>query len=213
MSRTSDRFYADKPHNGGWLFFGAPQLISSSANLAMARNAQFDWSFNRTAAGAETYQVVWNCSNLRRIIESYQAESAFQEPFNMGPPVPGRPPFTGFTQMTPPSAAGPAKGIQVDDVAVVYQVGVAALTAASLALAEAKYANGVANVFTAQALNAAALPLAAAANPYQVTRAVLTPSMIVDDLSDLIAEFAFTMQNTGTIRVYGIGVHCHFNYD
>lgn len=213
MSRTQDRFYADKPHNGGWLFFGAPQLIASSANLVMTRNAQFDWSFNRVSAGAETYQVVWNCSNLRRIIESYQVEGAFQEPFAVGPPLAGRPPYTGFGPLTPPATAGPAKGIQIDDVAAVYQVGVAGLTAASLALAEAKYANAVANSFVAQPLNALALPLIVQATPYVVTRAVLAPSMIVDDLSDLVAEFAFTMANTGTIRVYGIGVHCHFNYD
>jgi hypothetical protein len=94
-----------------------------------------------------------------------------------------------------------------------YQVGVAALTAATLAMAEAKFTNAGANVFTVQALNVAALPLVAAATPYVQTRPALAPAPISDDLSDLIIEFAFTMANTGTIRVYGIGVHCHFNFD
>lgn len=213
MPRFAERLYCDKAHNGGWIFNGATKIHNTSANLALARNAQFDFSLNRVAAGAETYQVLWDGSGLRRIIESYQAEGAFQEQFNLGTPGVGSPPFTGISQFTTPTTAGPAKGIQIDNIVVVYQVGVVALTAASLAFAEAKYSNNVANVFTAIPIDATALPLLVQANPYVVTRAVTTPTMIVDDLSDLEIEFAFTMANTGTIRVYGIGVHCHFNFN
>ena len=213
MTRTAGSFFSDGAHNGGWLFYGGPQLISSSPNLAVVRNAQFDWSLNRVAAGAETYQVVWNSANLRRVIESYLAEGTFQEQFNMGAPLPGRPPFAGVTEITPPGAAGPSKGLQIDNVVVIYQNGVVNLTAASLAAAKAVYADSVAPVFTAIPIDATALSLVAQATPHVMIRAVTTPIFTIDDLSDLEVEFAFTMANTGTMRVYGIGVHCHFNYD
>lgn len=210
MSRTADIQYSDTAHAGGWLFANAGQLLADSANLVLTRNAATDWSLNRIAAGAETFNLIFSSENLRRILETYN----FQEQFGgtQGPiPLAGRPPYTGATQLVPPTTA-PSKGISITDVVVIYQVGVANLTSAALVLNKVAYANNVALAKTAMPIAATALPLVVQANPYVVSRAVTTPGFVVDDLSDVMAEFQIVMANTGTIRIYGMGFHCNFNY-
>lgn len=213
MSRTQDRFYADTAHNGGHIHDGAVELgvLSSATAPVLTNNGANDFSWNRTAGGAETIHVFKGLDILRRITESYQSESAFQEGFNMGPPFVGRPPIAGFP-LTPPSAAGPAKGFQVDDVYLVYRVGVAGLTSIALSLAEIKMGENAARVVTAIATTSNP-PLGAQANDHVATFKVTAPAMIVDDFSDIQADFTIVMANTGTLRIYGIGWHGHFNYN
>lgn len=220
MSRTQSALYSDIPHQGGWIWAPATDLTVFSANLVLTRNALGDYSYNRTAAGAETYQLVTNLQNLKRLIEVPTPPMPFQEQFGSGASGPsawpggaqGVPPFTGSTFLNPPSGQ-PPKGLRVIDVAVVYTVGVAALTAASLSLNQTTYANNVANAITNIPINATALALATQVNPYVAVRAVTTPTFLNTDLSDLYLEFSATLQNTGTIRIYGIGYHCDFNYN
>lgn len=221
MSRTQGILYADTPHSGGWIWYSSLNLNPFSANLVLTRNALGDYSFNRTAAGAETYQVVASLDELKRIVEAANASNdlPFQNQFGTatgttGYPagVAGLPPFAGAAQLTQPTAA-PSKGVQVTDVAVVYQVGVVALTAASLSLNRTVYANNVANAITNVPISATALTLLTQANPYVAVRTVTTPAFEVTDQSDLALEFAFTMANTGTMRVYGLGFHVNFNYN
>lgn len=217
--RTQGAFYADTAHQGGWVFYDATMLFPFSANLVLTRNALGDYSFNRTAAGAETYQLVAPLADVKRLIEVSTAPLPFQEQFGTaaggaGYPAgaPGVPPFTGATQLTPPTGA-PAKGIKLRDCVAIYTVGVAALTAASLSLNRTVFANNVANAITNIPIDATALPLATQANPYVVVRAVTTPSFETADLSDAALELSITMQNTGTIRLYGLGFHFDFNFD
>lgn len=217
--RTHDAFFADSPHTGGWVWAAATNLFPFSTNLVLTRNALGDYSFNRTAAGAETYQVVLDVPNLKRLYESLAGVyNPFQEQFGTAAGTPGypadngMPPFTGATQLTPLTTS-PAKGMQVTDVAVVYQVGVVALSAASLSLNRTVYANNVANAITNVPISATALTLLTQANPYVAVRAVTTPVFETTDLAALSLEFAFTMANTGTIRVYGLGFHVNFNYN
>lgn len=220
MSRTQSALYSDIPHQGGWHWAPITDLTVFSANLVMTRNALGDYSLNRTAAGAETYQLVANLGVLKRLIEVPTAPMPFQEQFGAASGGPsqwpagsqGLPPYTGATQLNPPTAQ-PAKGVRVTDVAAVYLVGVAALTAASLSLNSVVYVNNVANAITNIPINATALPLATQANPYVVTRAVTTPLFATSDLSDYYLELSVTLQNTGTIRLYGLGFHCDFNYN
>src|SRR5579863_4903872 len=155
MGRTQGRVDADTPHKGGWIFDDAFDLFVDSANLSVARNAAFDYSLNRTAAGAETYHIAAHLGNLSRLLESPFLQEQFGTAAgtagpSLGPtaapgPIsaPGIPPFTGATQLVPPTAP-PAKGLQVSDIALVYQVGVAALTSAALALDKVVFANNVA---------------------------------------------------------------------
>lgn len=221
MSGTAGAFYADTAHTGGWYWHGAANLEPFATQLLLlTRNALADYSWNRTpAAGVENYNVVSSLDELKRLIEVPFKGMPFQEQFGTaagtaGYPAdaPGFPPYTGASQLTPPLNA-PPKGVQITDVAVVYTVGVVNLTAASLSLNRTVFANNVAPAITNLPIAATALPLVVQANPYVAVRAVTAPAFEITDLSDVSCEFAFTMANTGTVRVYGIGFHCNFNYD
>lgn len=221
--RTQGAFYADTPHSGGFVWYDAVHLAPYSANLVLTRNALGDYSLNRTAAGAETYTPGVGLALLKRL-QVYPGVNGmpFQEQFGTaagaaGYPAgaAGLPPFTGATQLTQPTTE-PPKGIEIVDVVAVYSVGVANLTAASLALERTTFANNVALAKTAVAIDATALPLTSAGDatgPYVVTRAVTTPAFEVTDLSDIYLELSVTMANTGTIKIYGLGAHVQFNYD
>lgn len=223
--RTQGAFYADSDHQGGLIWFSALDLAGAflgstiSANQVLTRNALGDYSFNRTAAGGEAYIFACPITDLKRLIESPNAPLPFQEQFGAaagtaGYPasVAGMPPFTGASQLTPPTGM-PAKGIKITDVVASYQVGVAALTAASFSLNRTVYVNNVANAVTNMPVSATALPTATQANPYTVVRAVTTPAYETTDNSQVVLELALTMQNLGTLRVNGMGVHVSFNFD
>jgi hypothetical protein len=232
MAHQTDKFYADTPHGGGWVFFDAVDIFpamlagTQTANLVLTRNALGDYSLNRTAGGAETYQIVAPIgTKLHRLLESQTMQIPGQSgtPFSgsqyIGPgtgpgpvPLPGFPPFTATALGTIPTAF-PAKGIQITDVAVVYLVGVAGLTSAALSLNQTVFVKNVANVINNFPIAATALPLVTQANPYVAVRAVTTPLFNNTDLSDMTLEFSPVMANTGTIRIYGLGIHVNFNYD
>jgi len=221
MSRTQSSYLQDTPHSTGLIWYGAGMLDKFSANLVLTRNALGDYSLNRTASGAETYQVVGTLTDLTRLLTA-ASPVYFQEQFGTaagtsGYPasVAGYPPFTGANQLVPPTGP-PPKGLQVNSVVVVYQVGVADLSAASLSLNRIVYANNVANSITNVAIAATALPLTAAGDatgPYLATRAVSAPAFENTQNSNLELEFAVTMQNTGTLRIYGLGLNVSFNYN
>jgi len=210
----------DTPHGGGVVFVDAAELGKFSANLVLTRNALGDYSLNRTSSGAETYNVFANLRGVTRLTPAYNA--IMQEEFGTaaGTPgypaaAPGYPPFTGATQLTPPTAP-PAKGLKVTDVFAIYQVGVADLTSAALSLNRTTFANNTANVITNLPISATALPLTAAGDstgPYLATRAVTTPAFEVTDDSDLTVELQVVLANTGTIKLYGLGFHVSFNYN
>jgi hypothetical protein len=217
--RTQGLLLSDTPHTGGFLLFGAAELLTFSSNLVLTRNALGDYSYNRTASGAETYYVVFELAELKKVVSDLNA-TMFQEQFgtaagSAGYPasVAGFPPYTGATQLVQPTAPTP-KGIKVTDVVAIYQPGVVSLTSASLSLNRTQFANNVANVITNMPIAATALPLTVpSTGPYSVVRAVTTPVFETSDLSDVSLEFSFVMANTGTIRVYGLGVHMQYNYN
>jgi hypothetical protein len=210
--RTQGAFYADTAHTGGWFFVSPFDTAQYSANLVLTRNALGDYSLNRTAAGAETYYVTANLGAVKRL-QVYPGLNGmpYQEQFSGYPAgAAGLPPFSGATQLTPATTV-PAKGVQVTDVVVVYQVGVVALTSATLSLNRTSFANAAAKTITNVPISATALTLTANANPYVAVRAVTTPVFETADLSDLVLEFSPVMANTGTLRVYGLGFHLNFN--
>ena len=220
MPHVANRWFCDTPHSGGVLWVPAGLLQTDSANLVLTRNALGDWSLNRTAGGAETYNIKASLPGLRRLLEAIDLQEQYGG--SPGPQsYPGKPPFSNAgapvppAWLTPPSASV-AKGLQVDDVFFCYQVGVADLTSATPSLNKIGFADNVANAITNIPIAATALPLTAAGDavgPYLRRLAVTTPTMLVDDASDLELELQLVLQNNGTIRVYGLGFHCHFNYD
>ena len=198
------RLMSSGPHVDG-LYMAAPEILAKdSANLALTRNGVGDWSLNRTAAGAETYNVRTTLGQILRIGEQY----------NLGL-------FPGTNQTTGPNA--PDKGLAVLDFFAIYSVGVVALTTATLRLGKtvfSKTAGGAAftqtNLVAATGIQTATTP--AAGQPVYQNVAFQnnssgTPLVFhKDDLGLIEVEAVFVMANTGTLRVYGLGCHAFFNY-
>jgi len=214
MPRTQDRFYADAPHTGGFLWANARDLgvVSNGADPLLTRNAQGDWSLNRTAIAAETVQAVINLAAIKRLNEPVDLQEQFGGSVSVPPGQFGRPPFTGASQLDPQTTWS-TKGARIQDVVVVYQVGVVALTSAALRLDGVTFVDVTAPAVVTIPIDATALALTIDANPRLAVRAVTTPAFIETDNNDVILEFEAVMANTGTLRIYALGLHVSFNYD
>jgi hypothetical protein len=183
-------------HVDGLYIANASQLQSSSTNLVLTRNGKGDWSLNRTAAGAETYNVRVPIGTLLRIGETY----------NYGDFSPG------------PSAG--AKGIKCIDFFVTWNIGVVALTSATLRMGTDVYpilgAAAAAPVVTDIVAATALTPLTATGAGLYITQgvAVLSTSQVFFTADDSIGEIELNlvMANTGTVAIANIGMHCHLNY-
>ena len=222
MPRTPGRWNADSPQTGGFRFIDATQIRPDSANPVYTRNALGDYSLNRTAAGAETYHFVASFGDeVMRILQTgadFKSDIQSQFGGTYGPKdVPGVPPYTwgGSGQapwLTPPTQGTP-KGSRPKDLWLVYNVGVLALTSATLTLSVTTYNNNAVLIVTPVTLSAATIPLTVQANNYTFIVPVATPAFVNTDLSDLTAELTIAMASTGTLKLYGIGMHFDLNFN
>jgi len=195
------RLLSDGAHVDGMLFATGGGLESSSSNLVWTRNGASDWSLNRTASGAETYYVRANLADMAFV---RTGETQIIDDIIEG----------GFS-----GKAMPDKGLELTDVFVVWGVGVAALTSATLRFSKVQYPLPGA----AAAAPSATDILAATAVPSLVTNtnyvtqklAIATGSQVFNkaDLAEYELELAFVMANTGTIKLAGIGCHFNFNFN
>lgn len=190
---TGGRLMNYLPHVDGLLMKAGLQV--SSVNLVLTRNGIGDWSYNRTAAGAETYFLRTSLSDLLRTGEIYH--------------------YGGFHDQPP--SAGP-KGIAILDFFAILNIGVVALTSATLRLGKSVYplstAVAAAPVQT-DLVAATAIPVATNGAGAYLTSQVAGPSptvFSVDDLGLVEIELAIVMANTGTVKIAGLGAHCQFNY-
>lgn len=199
MTPLGGRLMSSAPHTDGMFIFGPEVLAKDSANLVLTRNAKGDWSLNRVAAGAETYNVRISLGELLRTGETY----------NLG--------LFGSGQAYAPSA--PAKGLQIIDFFVIYSETVATLTTATLRLGKTVFSKTAGGAAFAQTDIVAATGISTAVTPaagQPIYQSVAGPSPLVfstDDLGLLEIEAVFVMQNTGVIRVYGMGCHVNFNFN
>lgn len=189
------RLMSDGPHTDGLFICPADNLGKDSANLVLTRNAKGDWSLNRTAAGAETYNIRATLQQILRLGETYE----FGE--------------VGSQNMVTPAD----KGIEVIDIFALYNVGVATLTSATLRLGKTVYSTtpaGGAFVQTdLQAAGAISTALVTAGQYAYQKLAVITPVFHKDDLGLIEVEAVIVMQNTGTLKFAGLGAHVQFNYN
>jgi hypothetical protein len=106
------------------------------------------------------------------------------------------------------------KGIQFDSVDVIYTVVGAALSAATIGLTNTVFANNVAPVVSNLiTLGANGLPTLTQAQPYVKNVAVTTPAMIVTPDSEVVLNLNFTTQGSGSLLIYGVVFHCHYNFN
>lgn len=229
--RTAGAFYAETPHGGGLLWYGASNANwTLTASLTYTRNAAGDYSLNLGAALGPAF-ITLALADVKRLtiypdnlsgLASGPANGPnlpFQEAFGTGAggpaypaPAPGLPPFPGASQLTPPTTL-PPKGLRVWKMNVVYLITGAALTTHTINLYRTTYSNNVANSIASPAISTTALNTATQANPYVQTISVTTPGFEVTDISDLIAEVQVTTATSGAYRFYGIGFYCDFNFN
>jgi hypothetical protein len=182
------------PHTDG-LLMRASGLQINSANLVLTRTGNGNWSYQRTAAGAESYFLRTTLGDLLRTGEVYNYGG-----FGSGQNV----------------TAGP-KGIAVIDMFAILNIGVVALTAATLRLGKSIYPlAGAAAAAPVQTDLVAATAIATATNGAGLflTNKVAVPAPVfsTDDLGLVEIELAITMANTGTVAVAGLGAHVSFNF-
>lgn len=186
------RLMSSAPHTDGLYIVGPEGLGKDSANLALTRNAKGDWSLNRTAAGAETYNVRTYLDLMLRTGEKY-----FFDLFGQDNKV-----------------AAPDKGVAITDFFIIYKSGVVALTSATLRLGKTVYSavgGGAAQVQT-DLIAAAGISTANTAQ-YQFQK-LAGPSPTIfhkDDLGLIEVEAVIVMANTGTLQIAAMGCHLNFN--
>lgn len=183
------------PHIDGLVMLSSNSQLSSS-NLVLTRTGNGNWSWQRTAAGAESYFIRGLCDDITRKGETYNLGG-----FGSGQNV----------------SAGP-KGIAIIDAFVIMNIGVVPLTSATLRVGKTVYpAAGAAAAAPVQTdlVAATAIPTATNAGGTFLTNLVpvASPAFTVDDIGLLEVELSFTMANTGTVAIAGLGFHCWFNYD
>src|SRR5437660_2760376 len=188
------RLQTTDPYVDAYAFVGAGRLSVDDANLALTRNAVGNWSLNRTAGGAETYNVAAQFGLFDRVVAL--------EKWDVGTQT-----FAPIDQ----SGTAVLKGIKLLDVIVNYTVGVAALTSAVLVLKKTAYVDNTAPAVTDLPLTVSfTSKLAARTGPYQVKGTVTTPAFVNTDNTLLIAEAQFVMANTGTLKVNGFVFHFQY---
>ena len=185
------------------------------------------WSFiattaptlTRAAAGNYYYacvatQTVTAICDLNFLEQRTGYKISDQEQFGgaYGPgPAAGNPPFTGATQLVPPTAYFP-KGIEISNISLVYGISTAAITSQVMTLQSALYANTTAAAVTAITLSTAtSLATASTTNPYVTTIAVKTPSFTTTDLTAISIENTISIASTAQYNLYGAFIHCSFN--
>ncbi len=195
LAVSGGRLMSSSPHIDGLLFAGADVLGKDSTNLVLTRNAKGDWSLNRTAAGAETY-------NIRITLADMGAMPRIGETYERG----------GFGSGNNPTA--PTKGIRIRDFFAVYKSGVVALTTATLRLGKTVYSSTPAGAVFAQTDLVAATATNTANNANYGYQDVVVPAPVfhVDDLGLVEIELQVVMANTGTVAIAGLGAHVDFNY-
>jgi len=202
FSVQGGRLMSSVPHTDGLIMVGTNDIDVDSANLVKTRNGKGDWSFNRTAAGAETYNCRITLDQLLRTGETYIYDLFGQDS----------------------KVAAPDKGIAVADFFVIYSDTVVPLTTATLRLGKtvfSKTAGGAAftqtDLVAATGIQTAVTPAVGQPTFQSVAFQNNTSGTPVvfhkDDLGLIEIEAQFVMANTGTLRVYGLGAHFFFNYN
>lgn len=157
-------------------FTGAELWGKDSANLALTRNALGDWSLNRTAAGAETYNL---CIGLPFPIRTIQSTDQGYLPKG-------------------------DRGLKLLSIDLVYAVGVVNLTSITPVLKQVTIQDNVAIAVADHAGGLSGSPtVTQRANPYRFTVTPVTPVIWTDKTRRIMFEIQFVMANTGTLKFYG----------
>lgn len=205
VTTLGGRLMSSAPHTDGLLYLPAGDLVTNSALLLQTRNGKGDWSFNRAAAGAETYYMrgTVNQASITRTGERYVLD-LFP---NLG----------NFTE----SPAAPPKGIQITDLFAVVSFQTALPTTLTLRAATVQYglegaaqqAPVVTDILAATAVVPGGLQTAGQYLTVSVPVAAVNQTFAVGDIAMFEFELNIVTAATTTLAIAGIGAHCNFNYN
>lgn len=226
MPRTASFYQQDSAPTDLKLFLAPTDFALVSGSDALTVNAKGDVSRNIGASATNVYSLM-----LGKLLERTGFPLFLQEQFGTAAGVAGPssvantsdpaankgyPPFTGASQLVPRTGNIP-KGIQINDLTVVYQITGAALTTHTIGLSKTVFPKpgtpGALVVTDVIAPGANGLTTAVVANPQSVKVAVASPFMNVTDLSGLITAYAVTTAAGGSFKLYGAFAHCSFNFN
>lgn len=215
MPHTSGFYQQDLPNTDGVDFFPAHEMAVSfvaATDAVLTRNAAGSWSWNQIASKTNIYAI-----NLNGLGQRLGFAQDTQEQFggSVGPiGVAGRPPFTGATQLVPPTTNKVPKGVRITDFVVDYIVGTNPLTAMTCRYDRVVYAEGAAPVVSNILASAANGLLLTVTNGHSVKVTGLPAQTFeITDLSALWFEVSVQTAVGGTAQIHGVHVHYAFNYN
>lgn len=215
MPHTSSLYQQDQPNTDGVDFFPANEMSTSfvaATDAVLTRNSAGSWSWNQVASKTNIYAI-----NLNGLGQRLGFAQDTQEQFggSVGPiAVAGRPPFTGATQLVPPTTNKVPKGVRITDFVVNYVVVTNPLTAMTCRYDRVVYAEAAAPAVTnilASAVNGLLLTV----NNGHSVKVTGLPAQTFEstDLSALWFEFSVQTPVGGTAQIHGVTVHYAFNYN
>lgn len=215
MPHTSGVYQQDTPFTDGIDFFPANEMATSFAaatDAVLTRNAAGSWSWNQIASKTNIYAI-----NLNGLGQRLGFAQDVQEQFggSVGPiAVQGRPPFTGASQLVPPTTNKFPKGVRVTDFVVQYIVGTNPLTAMTCRYDRTVFVEGTAPAVT-NILASAANGLLLTVNNAHSVKVTGLPAQTFEttDLSALWFEISVQTPAGGTAQIHGVHVHYSFNYN
>lgn len=215
MSRTTGQYQQDTPFTDAMDFFPANEMSTSFAaatDAVLTRNAAGSWSWNQIASKTNIYAL-----NLNGLGFRLGTALDIQQQFggSVGPiPVQGRPPFTGASQLTPPSSKFYPKGVKILNFVVDYIVQTNPLTAITCRYDRTVYTEGTAPTVTNILASAANGLLTTVNNAHSVLVTGLpAQSFEITDLSALWFELSVQTAASCTAQIHGVHVHYAYNYN
>ena len=213
MARTHSFFAQDTPFPDGVIFLGPHKFAATTGAATLASTGHGNLSLG--VAASTSVVLIATLDDIIAVRTGYL--DVIEEEFGNQKRGPGD--FRGYPPLStanlyPTSQGYWPKGLKINNVALVYSVAGAALTAHTLGLTTTQFANNAAAVVTniiAQAANG--LATAVQANPYVTVVNVAAPEFVVTDDTQYQLEVDVTTPAASTYDLYGAFIHTSFNFN
>jgi len=191
--------------------------VLNSVNFVVGQGVIID----TVASGVQEFAIITSIPDgthivVNKIANSHTAPYPVNgNPFTTPGPRQGRPPFAGFSQLSP-QINPPSKGINILQIAIIYNVVTTAITVPTAGLAVTSFSNVTAPVTTTLIPNATnGLATAVGGQPYviPIPVPVANQGFLVTPNSVVSVEFDFTTGATGNVDIYGFIITGQYNYD
>lgn len=182
--------------------------VNTSVGFTKGDNVNAGGQFTFITAIPDTTHITLNTLTANLTVNSTIAQNVFTTPAG----VSGPPPFTGVTQLTPPTAPRP-KGIGIRAIYPIYSIAGAGLSTNTIGLTKTVFSPNAAPVVTSLLANAAnGLATATNAQPYLTPINFASPiPMQVTKYASYSIEWDVTTA-AGTAVLYGVFIDVNYNF-